>query len=96
MTPTGGTVQGCEVCVTEGVTGQIVAVDATQIIGSAGAVELDSSKETSIQMAAPADSPPTANTPYVSAWQMNYQLLKAVRVWGAAAPEAVQSASLVP
>ena len=83
MTPTGGVVQGCEVCVSEGVTGQIVAVDAVQIIGSAGTVELDSSKETSIQMAAPADSPPTANTPYVSAWQMNYQLLKAIRVWGA-------------
>ena len=84
MTPTGGVVQGCEVTVSEGITGQIVAVDATQILGSAGAVELDSSREASLQMAAPADSPPTASTPYVSAWQMNYQLLKAVRVWGAA------------
>ena len=97
MTPTGGTVQGCEVCVSEGVSGQIVAIDATQIVGSAGAVELDSSEETSIQLAAPADSPPTANTPYVSAWQMNYQLLKAVRCLGcAAAPEAAQPALLAP
>jgi hypothetical protein len=83
MTPMGGAIQGMDVLVSDGVSGQIIAVDASQIVAAGGTVELDGSGVASVQMDSAPDSPPTAATNFLSFWQMNLAGLRATRYWGA-------------
>jgi hypothetical protein len=79
----GGTIGGMTVVVTSGLTQSFVAVDATQIGTMSGALELDGSDQSAVQMESAPDSPPTATTNFVSLWQNNLTALKAVRFWSA-------------
>ena len=83
MTPMGGATQGMDVLASDGVSGQIIAVDASQIAAAAGTVELDGSGAATVQMDSAPDSPPTAATNLLSFWQMNLAGLRATRYWGA-------------
>jgi hypothetical protein len=83
LTPTGGTVQGITVIPTEGVSGQLVAVDASQLIMASSLLEVSSSREAMLNMDSTPDSPPTPATPYLSLWQQNWLALRAERVWAA-------------
>ena len=83
MTPMGGTIQGMDVLVSDGVSSQIIAVDASQIAAAGGTIELDGSGSASVQMDSAPDSPPTAATNLLSFWQMNLAGLRATRYWGA-------------
>jgi hypothetical protein len=58
----GGAIQGMDVLASDGVSGQIIAVDASQIAAAAGIVELDGSGAATVQMDSAPDSPPTAAT----------------------------------
>jgi hypothetical protein len=82
MTPMGGAIQGMDVLASDGVSGQIIAVDASQIAAAAGTVELDGSGAATVQMDSAPDSPPTAATNLLSFWQMNLAG-RATRYWGA-------------
>jgi len=83
MTPMGGAIQGMDVLLSDGVSGQIIAVDASQIAAAGGTVELDSSGAATVQMDGAPDSPPSAATNLISFWQMNLAGLRATRYWGA-------------
>ena len=52
MTPMGGAIQGMDVLASDGVSGQIIAVDASQIAAAAGTVELDGSGAATVQWTA--------------------------------------------
>ena len=79
----GGEVAGCTVFPTDGVSGQIVAFDATQIATADSGIELDTAKYATLQLDSVGDSPPSAATPYISLWQMDMVGLKAIRHWAA-------------
>jgi hypothetical protein len=83
MMPTGGTLQGMTVIPTAGVSQMIVACDASQIFAASGVLEMDASKEASIELDSAPTSPPTAGTIQTSLWQMNAVSLKATRFWAA-------------
>jgi len=83
MTPMGGAIQGMDVLLSDGVIGQIIAVDSSQIAAAGGTVELDSSGVATVQMDSAPDSPPSATTNLISFWQMNLTGLRATRYWGA-------------
>jgi hypothetical protein len=78
-----GAIQGMEVLVSDGVSDQIIAVDASQIAAAGGTVELDGSGVATVQMDSAPDSPPTAAANVTSFWQMNLAGLRATRYWGA-------------
>src|SRR5262245_49261247 len=81
MTPTGGTVQGMPVLVTAGMSQQIVAVAADGIAAALGVLELEASDQVTYQLDTAPDSPPTASTVMVSAWQSNQTMIKVTRYW---------------
>lgn len=84
MTPQGGEICGMPAIVSDGLTaGTIVVVDASQIAAGAGTVEVDASKQASLQMETTPDSPPSATTVALSLWQQNMTGLKALRFFGA-------------
>jgi hypothetical protein len=83
LTVNGGELQGCTVFPTDGISGQIVAFDATQIATADSGIELDTAKYATLQLDTVGDSPPSASTNYVSLWQMNMVGLKAIRHWAA-------------
>lgn len=79
----GGDVGGVTVFPTDGVSGQIVFFDATQIATADTGIELDTAKYATLQLDTVGDSPPGAATPYVSLWQMGMVGVKAIRHWAA-------------
>jgi HK97 family phage major capsid protein len=81
MTPTGGEIAGMTVIVTSAVSGQIVAVDASQIAAASGNIILDTSDEATLQFDTTPDSPATSATNLVSLWQMNFAGIRATRYW---------------
>jgi hypothetical protein len=83
LTINGGEVAGCTVFPTEGISGSIVAFDATQIATADSGIELDTAKYATLQLDTVGDSPPSAATPYISLWQMDMVGLKAIRHWAA-------------
>ena len=84
MSPTGGVVQGMPVLVSDGVTNQIIAIDASQIAAATGnGVELDASNQAALQLDTAPNSPPNASGVYVSMWQMNMASIRATRYWAA-------------
>jgi len=83
MTINGGSIAGVQFVVTDGVTNQMVAVDASQFAANSGTVELDSTNEATLQFDTSPDSPPTSSTNLVSLFQNNLTALRATRVWGA-------------
>ena len=81
MTPFDGQVQGMEVIVTNAVSGQIVAVDPTQLFAASGNLLFDFSTEATLQFDTTPDSPPTSATNLVSLWQNNFAGIRATRYW---------------
>ena len=79
----GGTVGDVVVFPTDGVSGQIVFFDASQIATADTGIELDTAKYATLQFDTVGDSPPTASTNYVSLWQLDMVGLKATRHWAA-------------
>lgn len=89
---TGGTILGVPVITSEAVGAQIILAHAPSILmADEGEIEIDISREASLQMdSAPAD-PPDATTVYTSLWQMNLVGLRVERfiTWGKARSTAV-------
>jgi hypothetical protein len=80
----GGTIAGMNVAVTDGVdAGTFVVVDASQIAAGSDTVELDVTRQATLQLETTPDSPPTASTVLQSLWQTNSVALKAERFFGA-------------
>jgi HK97 family phage major capsid protein len=80
VTPTGGTLDGVPLLVSDGLSaGLLVLFDAAQVAVSAGAIEVDRSDQTSIQMDTSPDSPPTASSLIQSLWQQNLSALRCER-----------------
>ena len=77
VTINGGDYAGATIVPTDVLTGQLVAFDASQLAMSSQSIELDSSREATIQLDTAPDSPPTASTPVLSFFQMNYAGLRA-------------------
>jgi hypothetical protein len=79
----GGSIFGYDVVVTDVATNTLTAFDATQIAANGGTIELDASKEATVQLSDTPDSPPTASTNVQSFFQLNLVGLRATRTWGA-------------
>jgi HK97 family phage major capsid protein/HK97 family phage prohead protease len=102
LTPNGGTLEGIPVIVSENIVatggspvdgGLIVAINAREILlADDGGVNVDMSREASLQMDTAPDSPATASTVMVSLWQKNMVALKAERfiTWAKRRTGAVQ------
>lgn len=90
ITPTGGTIEGIPVITSEnivhtggspGTSSMIVAINAPEVmLADDGAVQVDMSREASLQMDSAPDSPVTATTVTVSLWQHNMVALRAERM----------------
>jgi hypothetical protein len=78
----GGTHAGATFIPSDAVSGQLIAFDASQLAMASNGIELSAADQTSIQLDSAPDSPPSASTPYVNLWQMNFVGLKATRFWG--------------
>ena len=79
----GGVIAGMRVLVSSGVAdGEIVVVDAAQIVAASETIELKTVQHSTIEMSAPPDSPATASTVLVSLWQNNLVALSAERYFG--------------
>lgn len=80
MTPSGGTVGGTEVLVSDAVgDDEVVLLSADQIAASAGTIRLDSASHATLRMSSTPDSDPTLS----SLWQANKIGLRAERYYGA-------------
>jgi hypothetical protein len=79
---TGGTLLGAQVVPSDGAT-SLVVFDATGLAGNGGSIELDASKEATMQMESLPDSPPLASTSIISLWPMNLVGLRATRYYAA-------------
>lgn len=83
MTVGGGEIAGMRVLISSGVPdGEIIIVDAAQIVAASEGIELKSVQHSTIEMQAPPDSPATASTVLVSLWQNNLVALSAERHFG--------------
>ena len=72
LTPTGGSINGIPVLVSDGVlTGNVILIDATGIAAASGDVTLNEFREGSVQLDTSPDSPPSAATNFISLWQNN-------------------------
>jgi HK97 family phage major capsid protein len=88
MGPGGGSLEGIPVVTSENIVtagspagSLIVAINAPEILlADDGAVQVDMSREASLQMDSAPDSPPTASTIMVSLWQRNMVALRAERM----------------
>jgi hypothetical protein len=80
----GGTAAGMTFLVSDSLTaGQMVFVDANQLVGNAGDVELSTIRQGSIQMVDTSpDSPPTQNTILHNLWQSGHVCISASRFYG--------------
>jgi hypothetical protein len=88
LAPTGGTVGGVRVMASDVLdAGVIVAFDASQLVGSAGTVELSSAQHANVDMAG-------STSPTFSLWQKNCVGLRAERRFAYAIPRASAVASL--
>lgn len=98
----GGTLRGLPVIISENIVatggspadgGLIVAINAPEVmLADDGGVDIDISREASLQMDTAPDSPETASTILVSLWQRNMVAIKAERFinWKKRRAEAVQ------
>jgi HK97 family phage major capsid protein len=82
VTVNGGDYAGATIILTDAVSGQIIAFDATQIAAGSTGIELDASGQATLQMDSAPDSPPTASTNMLSLWQTNNSALRATRYFG--------------
>jgi len=84
LTYNGGSISGMPVVVSDGVPANtLLLADAQQICAASETVQLSAASHASVQTDTSPDSPPTASTPLVSLWQMNYDGLRAERYFGA-------------
>jgi HK97 family phage major capsid protein len=102
ITVNGGFLEGIPVIVSENIaapTGSpadgtlMVAINASEVmLADEGGIEIDVSREASLQMDTAPDSPATASTVMTSLWQMNMVAFKAERfiTWGKRRSQAVQ------
>lgn len=87
LTPTGGNVQGVKAFASDGVpAGQIVMVDAAQIVAGDDGGSLDYSDQADLQMSSTPDSPPSASTVMLGLWQSNMRALKFSRSFAVLRP----------
>ena len=72
LTPTGGSINGITVLVSDAVTaGQVILADASGIAAASGDLMMNDFDEGSFQGEAPADSPISSSTNFQSLWQLN-------------------------
>jgi HK97 family phage major capsid protein len=93
LTPMGGNILGIPVVTSNAVGAQIIAVHAPSILlADEGGVEIDISREASLQMDSAPDDPTTASTVLVSLWQNNLVGLRGERFinWAKARSDAVR------
>lgn len=102
LTANGGSIEGFPVITSEGVPAQgdspvdgdlIIGVVASEVLlADDGGIEVDSSREATLQMDTAPDSPQTASTIYRSLWQTNNTAIKVERIinWAKRRSEAVQ------
>jgi hypothetical protein len=81
LTISGGTYAGVTFIPTDALSGTIIGFDASQLVMSSTGLEIDSGQPT-IQFDTGPDSPPSANTPTQSLWQLNQTGLRATRWFG--------------
>lgn len=98
----GGSIEGFPVITSEGVPAQgdsptdgdlIIGIVAPEVLlADEGGIEVDSSREASLQMDSAPDSPQSATTVYQSLWQTNKTAIKVERIinWAKRRAEAVQ------
>jgi HK97 family phage major capsid protein len=80
----GGSIAGIPIVICdEATTGEIILVDASQVAAGSEGLAFDTSTQANIQLADPADSPPTASTLVQSLWDMNLVAIKVERYIGA-------------
>lgn len=90
LTPAGGYLVGVPVLISNSNpgpgaspdTGTITLVDSAEVIVGRGALELDLSREATIQLDSAPDSPGTANTVAVSLWQRDLSAIKLTNFCG--------------
>lgn len=98
MSATGGTLLGIPVVTSNVIGADIFAVHAPSILlADEGGVEIDISREASLQMDSAPTDPPVDATVHVSLWQANLVALRAERFinWGKARTSAVQRINTV-
>lgn len=89
LTPTGGSLQGISVFISDGVpSGEIILADARQIIAADDGGELDYSSEALLELSSTPDSPATSSTVLISLWQNNLRALKFSRSFAIDRPRA--------
>jgi HK97 family phage major capsid protein len=71
VTVAGGSIWGVPVLTSASVGDRIVVLDAAEILLAEGGLEVEASNQATVEMAAPADSPPDASTVMTSLWQEN-------------------------
>jgi HK97 family phage major capsid protein len=82
LTVTGGSIAGIEVVVTDAAEGNLILCDANQLGADRGLIDVNRSKQATIQLNDAPDSPPTASTLPTSLWQANLSALKIERWFG--------------
>jgi hypothetical protein len=83
LSPMGGTLFNVPVIASDGApSGNLILLDASQVVAASDIVTLDASSQTSVQMDSAPDSPPTASTILVSLWQNNLAALRCERWFG--------------
>lgn len=93
LTAMGGNISGIPVVTSNAVGTQIIAVHAPSIlVADEGGVEIDISREATLQMDSAPDDPTTASTVMVSLWQQNLVGLRGERFinWAKARSDAVR------
>ena len=83
MTPSGGSIGGVTVLVTDAVSNSVIVADAAAIVANGGTITVDESRQATIQFSTTPDSPATASTVAQSLWQSNMTGIRAIRWFGA-------------
>ena len=83
MTPNGGSIGGVPVVVTDAAANDIIVLDASQIAGASGTVDLGELRHASLSFDDDPSSPTSASTSVVSLWQNNQVAFTAERFFGA-------------
>lgn len=80
MSPTGGTAEGITIVTSNAANGNVIALQPSAILyADDGGVQIDVSREASVQMDSAPTNPPDATTVLVSLWQNNLVGLRAER-----------------
>jgi HK97 family phage major capsid protein len=80
MSPTGGTAEGITIITSNAANGNVIAFQPSAILyADDGGVQIDISREASVQMDSAPDNPPLATTVMVNLWQNNLVGLRAER-----------------